>query len=218
MVSPEEGSHLNLLWILVFYSISVDGNEFYLMFCLEDQSIKSGSLGLQKLTVQNLCRKLEEVIEKESLGESSLQIYTEDNFYLKSKAYQKFLKRYLNSWFETSEIEYSKVVKDFHNRFFDVSVQNQTFLEGLQTLIQQRKGGWNSGQTRAFLQPYVQEWNQRILSTFPKKLVSSQMAIPEQKKLLQKVAKVQTKYTEIVNATPFDLTYEERGDLQELKS
>jgi hypothetical protein len=191
-------------WLVGFIEIKMEEKSLNLILCLkmETEIIKSWSMGFQTIRIQNLVRKLNKAIEENSYG---ITLWMEGNSHTNSKPYQKLLKDWSNRVRPGTEDDRKKErLKNSRSKFLNSSVNEKSLEESLVSE--------NEHSASLIVEDFIKTWNQRKMEVSPKTEFESEIN-PEREKLFEEIEKMQKRYAEVVESTPFDFMYEEQASL-----
>jgi len=192
-----------LSWSVYDFQKKDDQQPFYFKFCLEDQTqkIQVYLCGRKPVTHQNFLRKLKLSLEENYSGQGRAILFDRLDKLTASETYQKFLKENYSLILEESSEAYTPSKKaNFEEKFFNLSLDGKD----VQNAIQGHSKAAGRG-----LKKYVDHWNQETLHqrqiAYSPRRVSSETT--------DKALK-----TELVRKTPFDITYNDQRELNDLSN
>lgn len=188
-------------WLIGFGTIEVKEKNLRLMLCFESktQKIKSFATGFQKLKLMNVTRKLENAIQRNG---KALILWVQDDSWYKSKSYQTFLKEMSNLVESEKGTEKEREKSQaFFEAFYQFLVEGQTLQENLLKLDNPNIQAYTN-----VINYFIEQWNQAKLSVENPQEETNQ-------KLLEEITKVNVRYAEVVELTPFEFPYQEKVSL-----
>jgi hypothetical protein len=188
-------------WVIYFGIEMLNERKLSFMFCVETktQFIIGAIISFEILETKKLVKILTAALQERILKDPSLKISisTRAKFLdrLKKKnIYKKFEETYLHSSFELEDSDYSDLQTDFRNQFFSIQLTKQNLWEAFLDHLN-RNPNCSVTSLESVSDKYIQFWNKSKIRK------SSLTGVN------QKIKEVEKNYAEVVNSTPFDLTY-----------
>lgn len=189
------------LWLVGFENLELE-KKLYLLLCFEAKTgkIQTFAISFQKITIQNVTRKLEDAIQRNN---KPLTLCLKDDSYLVSKTYKNFLKNvsYLVDSEKGTEKQTEKI-QTFFREFLEFLVEGKTFQESLF-----KYQNLNLKKDINVVNDFIEKWNETKIDIGNPQKETNQ-------KLLEEITKVKARYAEVVASTPFDFRLDERTNLE----